>query len=532
MAHDIFISYSNKDKQIADAICANIERAGIRCWIAPRDIAPGEDWPAAISNAITASRGMVLVFSSHSNSSDDVSRELMLAASSKIIIIPFKIDNVEPEPGLKYYLARTHWLDAVNPPTQEQIDELVETLKKLFTDEKTAGATVMPVSLPSLPHQETRPAKSRKIKPWMLAVGLTSLALFGLIVCGGAFLLGRKLHVTDLFAGAPSPTSLLAPSETRLPSPNPRPSPTVQSAASSTQPSGEVPSATKVAVEITRIAYYETSIRSLAWFPDNKQIVLAGFELQPYDVASQTSTSPISQRILEDVAISPDGKVIAIATTWEGIKLLDRNWGSLVTLSMSSDGQSIVFTPDGKTLLAGVGHLVKFWDVGSGEELRSIPFSDRVNAVAISPDGKTLAVSSMMEVKLMSMDGNELFTLQGHGHQIFAITFSSDGSTLATGSLDKTIRLWNVANGRLLRILYGHTGTVNSVAFSPDGLLLASGSDDTMAKVWEVASGTELQTLYDHTESVYSVAFSPDGTMLATGSFDKMQLWNVAYKNR
>ena len=76
MAHDVFISYSSKDKPIADGICAHLEGAGIRCWIAPRDISPGEDWPTAIDRAISQSRVMVLVFSAHSNSSEDVSREL------------------------------------------------------------------------------------------------------------------------------------------------------------------------------------------------------------------------------------------------------------------------------------------------------------------------------------------------------------------------------------------------------------------------------------------------------------------------
>ena len=118
MAHDVFISYSSMDKPIAYGICANLEASGVRCWIATRDIAPGEDWPTAISNAITQSRAMVLVFSSNSNSSAHVSRELVLAANSKLIIIPFKIENVEPGPGLQYYLASTHWLDAMNPPTK------------------------------------------------------------------------------------------------------------------------------------------------------------------------------------------------------------------------------------------------------------------------------------------------------------------------------------------------------------------------------------------------------------------------------
>ena len=141
MTHDVFISYSSIDKAIADAICASLEHAGIRCWIAPRDILPGDDWPSSISKAIALSRAMVLVFSASSNSSDDVGRELILAANCRLVIIPFKIENVEPEPGKQYYLARTHWLDAVNPPTRAQIMQLVETVKNIVARPLTATET-------------------------------------------------------------------------------------------------------------------------------------------------------------------------------------------------------------------------------------------------------------------------------------------------------------------------------------------------------------------------------------------------------
>ena len=72
---------------------------------------------------------MVLVFSANSNSSVEVSRELFLAANSKVVIIPFKIENVQPEPGKLFYLGRTHWLDAMNPPTQAQINQLVKRVE-------------------------------------------------------------------------------------------------------------------------------------------------------------------------------------------------------------------------------------------------------------------------------------------------------------------------------------------------------------------------------------------------------------------
>jgi predicted ATPase len=135
MAQDVFISYSHQDKSIADALCAALEDAGAPCWIAHRDIAPGLDWPTAISNAIAASRILLLVFSAHSNASKEVSRELSLASSSNLIILPFKIDHSAPEPGKQYYLARTHWFQAANPPTPEHIDSIVRYVTAFLVDQ-------------------------------------------------------------------------------------------------------------------------------------------------------------------------------------------------------------------------------------------------------------------------------------------------------------------------------------------------------------------------------------------------------------
>ncbi len=128
MAHDVFISYSNQDKTIADAVCATLEMANIRCWIAPRDILSGEIWPEAIGRAISTSRIMVLIFSSNSNNSQDVANELILAVKSKVIVVPLKIDDIEPKGVLQYYLAGTHWLDALSPPTEKNLRELTDII--------------------------------------------------------------------------------------------------------------------------------------------------------------------------------------------------------------------------------------------------------------------------------------------------------------------------------------------------------------------------------------------------------------------
>ena len=52
MTHDVFISYSTKDKVIADTVCAKLEENNIRVWIAPRDVPPGSNFAEAIVNAI------------------------------------------------------------------------------------------------------------------------------------------------------------------------------------------------------------------------------------------------------------------------------------------------------------------------------------------------------------------------------------------------------------------------------------------------------------------------------------------------
>ena len=114
MAHDVFISYSHHDKPTADAIVAKFESEGLRCWYAPRDIAPGEDWAAAIIDGIKDSKVFVIVFTSYSNGSQQVLREIGLAVTRGMPIIPFRMTNTEPSKGMQYYLSTVHWLDAVD----------------------------------------------------------------------------------------------------------------------------------------------------------------------------------------------------------------------------------------------------------------------------------------------------------------------------------------------------------------------------------------------------------------------------------
>jgi TIR domain len=132
MAFDVFISYPHQDKAMADAACAKLEAEGIRCWIAPRDIAPSADWAASIVGAIDSCRVMVLIFSGHTNRSRQVSREVQQAFDGEKTVVPFRIENVNPEKSLRYYMGSVHWLDALTPPVEQHLQKLASAVQAIL----------------------------------------------------------------------------------------------------------------------------------------------------------------------------------------------------------------------------------------------------------------------------------------------------------------------------------------------------------------------------------------------------------------
>ena len=132
MPHDVFISYSSLDKAAANAACAALESAGIRCWIAPRDIIPGREWGDAIIEAINASHVLVLIFSADANASPQIRREVERAVHKGIPIIPLRIEDIVPTHALEYFIGTVHWLDALTPPLENHLRRLTESVKALL----------------------------------------------------------------------------------------------------------------------------------------------------------------------------------------------------------------------------------------------------------------------------------------------------------------------------------------------------------------------------------------------------------------
>lgn len=145
MARDVFISHSAHDKAVAHAICAALETAGIGCWVAPRDVRPGRSFPGEITRAIRQSKVMVLIFSGHSNNSEQVLREVQLAVDCHLPIIRFRIEDVTLTDDLQYFLSTPHWLDALAPPLSEHITRLELAVRELLGQSvEDAGSNVVP----------------------------------------------------------------------------------------------------------------------------------------------------------------------------------------------------------------------------------------------------------------------------------------------------------------------------------------------------------------------------------------------------
>src|SRR5260370_23853697 len=112
MAHDVFISHAHKDGGVANAICERLESARIRCWIAERDISPGEDWTEAARNAIASSRVVALVLSENANAAPHIEREIAHAFYTGRIIFPVRLTNTHPRRDFLFYLGDVRWFDA------------------------------------------------------------------------------------------------------------------------------------------------------------------------------------------------------------------------------------------------------------------------------------------------------------------------------------------------------------------------------------------------------------------------------------
>jgi hypothetical protein len=195
MGYDVFISYSSRDKKVADAACARLEQAGHRCWIAPRDVHGGE-WGKSIIEGINGARVFVLIFSAQANCSPQVNREVERAVSKGLPIIPYRIEDVAPSDSLEYFISNQHWLDALTPPRARHLTRLAEMVGHLLDGGVAADAAAM-----------SEPERSRPPKWWVMGIA----AAIVLTAASGWLLLSRYRTAVPIVQSQPAPAPKVAP---------------------------------------------------------------------------------------------------------------------------------------------------------------------------------------------------------------------------------------------------------------------------------------------------------------------------------
>ncbi|KAA3661901.1 MAG: toll/interleukin-1 receptor domain-containing protein, partial [Calditrichaeota bacterium] len=126
----VFISHSQHDKEMVNAICNTFEAQGVSCWVAPRDVTPGERYPLEIIKGIENSSVFLLLLSKYSNESRHVLSEVEITFSNKIPIVTVLLEETEPAKVLRYYLQVYQMVHLQRNPSKNELLELVELVNK------------------------------------------------------------------------------------------------------------------------------------------------------------------------------------------------------------------------------------------------------------------------------------------------------------------------------------------------------------------------------------------------------------------
>jgi WD40 repeat protein/serine/threonine protein kinase len=295
-------------------------------------------------------------------------------------------------------------------------------------------------------------------------------------------------------------------------------------------------------VEFCTLEGHSAPVMAVSYSPDGKCLASGTEkEIKLWEADSLRAIRTV-QTPAQELAFTPDSQTLyASATcakstpvhTWTRWDVTTQNESPALSLEISVEPNFAMhcLSRDGKVLfLAHGAHYpssVRAIDTASGKDIYPrLGHVAPLNAIAISPDGGTLASAGEdRAVKVWNLaDGRVLQSFAVHTDAVWGLAFSREGKLLATGSRDGTITLWDIPRGMQIRTLHGHSRSPSRIQFSPDGRMLAAGGESGIVKRWDLASGEEASPLPGPTGIVRCVAFSPDGKLLAAGGENRTVL--------
>jgi WD40 repeat protein len=491
MAHDVFISHSRHDKPVADAVCAALENAAIRCWVAPRDVQPGRSFAGEITRAVQDSKAMVLIFSSHSNNSEQVLREVQLAVKHHVHILQFRIERVVLSDDFSYFLGTPHWLDALTPPLEAHLQRLVDSIKILLAPpdrvpvERVAGdrfVSATPTQRPAAPLLDKR--------KWIAAAAV--LSCLGFLVWW--FVRPERNaptpEITHFSPGPVVPPAL--PQYSVAPENPPQTSGTVYNPAEEYYRQQTDPS---VAPQ------FEVPVRRRAILQHEDRV--------------------------NDANFSADGRFIVTASDDKTARIWDAKTGQAVGEPLKHESQikKAMFTSDGRRIIT-ISNDVRFWDATTQKEIGEPLGTKNLVTATLSPDGKRVAITERLvydrqgktvdqdETRIWDIEQRQLIgeTLRSktyYGDHL--LLFSPDGKRLLTSAGEKAARLWDVESGNPVGDILRHAAEVASASFSSNGKVVATWASGTKARVWNAETGEQLLELETDTGySDHQILFSPN----------------------